>query len=476
MRGIVPAALHADDSRAPLLSYVHPPGWANPAPAPLYDLVVLGGGTAGLVCAAGAAGLGARVALVERALLGGDCLHTGCVPSKALLRAARAVLEARNGAAVGVRGSTEVDFTAVMARVAAARLALAPNDAAQRLSSLGVDVFFGSGAFEGPRSIAVDGRVLNFRRAVIATGSHPHQPPTTDHRPPTTNQLTTDTVFDLTTLPPRLLIVGAGPSGCELAEAFALLGSSVTLTDVRPRILQAEDPDAAAMVARALERCGVSLALGGVAPADPGGTVLLATGRRPSTNGLTLEAAGVHVGDAGVIVDDHLRTANRRVFAAGDVCSRHHFTHAADATARIVVANALFFGRQRVSALVIPRCIYTQPELAAVGERTGEVITVPLEDVDRAVLESAGEGFLRIWHSRGRIRGAVIVAPHAGETIGTVVAVMRRGGTLSDLANTVFPYPTASAALKRAGDTYRRGLLTPWRQRILRAYFAALRR
>ena len=445
----------------------------------MYDLVVLGGGTAGLVCAVGAAGLGARVALVERALLGGDCLHTGCVPSKALLRAARAVLESRGGAAVGVRGPVDVDFSEVMTHVRAARLALAPNDSAQRLTSLGVDVFFGSATFSSPRSVVVDGTALNFRRAVIATGSRPNHQPPGDHHPsdaPTANQYTTDTILELTALPERLLIVGAGPSGCELAQAFALLGSNVTLADVHPHILMSEDPDAAAVVARSLERCGVTMRLGKTANPNPSDTVLWATGRRPSIEGLRLEAAGIRAGDDGVAVDDYLRTTNRRVFAAGDVCSRYRFTHAADAMARIVIANALFFGRQRVSALVIPRCIYTLPELAAVGERTGEVITVSLEDVDRAVLESAGEGLLRVWHSAGRIRGASVVAPHAGEIIGIVVALLRRDGTLSDLANTVFPYPTLSAALRRAGDMYRRGLLTPWRRRILRTYFATRRR
>src|SRR5687767_5732228 len=433
-----------DDER--LLAHVHPPDWRNPTPKSTYDLVVIGGGTAGLVCAAGAAGLGARVALVERALLGGDCLNTGCVPSKALLRSARAVHDARDAAAVGVRMTTEVDFGAVMARVRERRADIAHHDSAARLSSLGVDVFLGQAAFSGPRAVMVDGRTLTFRRAVIATGGRPAVPEFlapregAPHDPPF---LTSETVFSLTEQPRELIVLGGGPIGCEMAQAFALLGTRVRLIEAGPHLLPREDGDVAAIVEGRLTRDGVHLHLGAhvtsvsrassrIAVTVDGeqvaaDTLLVAAGRAPNVEGLGLDAAGVLVGPYGVDVDDRLRTANPRIYASGDVCSRFKFTHAADALSRLVIQNALFFGRKRASDLVIPWCTFTAPEVAHVGITMDEAssagdgtITIPLTNVDRAVLDEDTEGFLRVHHRHGRIRGATIVAPHAGEIIGTV--------------------------------------------------------
>lgn len=467
---------------ADLLSYLHPPDWVNPRPAPIYDLVVIGGGPAGLVCAAGAAGLGARVALVERHRLGGDCLNTGCVPSKALLRSARVVHEALSGRDLGIRATTHVDFGAVMQRVRDRRLALAPHDSAGRFASLGVDVLFGDASFDNERTVVVRAHGtgeavsrLRFSRAVITAGSRPAVPdlPGLAGRA----YLTSDTLFELTEQPATLLIIGAGAVGCEMAQAFALLGTQVTLADPASRVLSREDPDASAIVARALQRAGVRLELG-APPAIGDATVLVAAGRTPNTDGLNLAAAGIDANGSGVTVDDRLRTSNRRVFAAGDVCSPYRFTHAADAMARIVIQNALFHGRKRVSDLVIPWCTYTFPEVAHVGAATdaGAVITVPLADVDRGVTDDEGEGFVRIRHERGQILGATIVARQAGELIGHVAQLMDNDGTLGDLSTTVFPYPTVGEALRKAGDQYRRGSLTPMLQGILRRYFAVTRR
>ncbi len=489
-----------DEHNQRLLAQVHPDNWKNPDPAPIYDLVVIGGGTAGLVCAAGAAGLGARVALVERALLGGDCLNTGCVPSKALLRSARAVHEARTAKAVAVHTTVDVDFAAVMTRLRAVRADIAHNDSAARFASLGVDVFLGQASFTGPRAITVSGgsertrpttstlptpATLRFRRAVIATGSRPVGRVLSDPAPPPIPGLagisyfTSENIFSLTSQPKHLLIIGAGPIGCEMAQAFALLGSRVTLVDSAPRVLSGEDEDASRVIAAQLEHDGVTIVTKGGGMRDlmtAADTVLVATGRTPNVEGLNLQAAGINAGAAGIHVDDRLRTSNHRVFAAGDVCSTFKFTHAADAMARIVIQNALFFGRRRASALVIPWCTYTFPEVAHVGVSSGQAITIPLTEVDRAIVDDETDGFVRIHHEQGRIIGATIVAPHAGELIGHVADVMRRGGSVGDLSAVIFPYPTVAEALRKAGDSYRRLGLTPRIRRLLRYYFRLTRR
>jgi pyruvate/2-oxoglutarate dehydrogenase complex dihydrolipoamide dehydrogenase (E3) component len=486
-----------------LLDHVRPSSFRNPSPAPMYDLVVIGGGTAGLVCAAGAAGLGARVALVERARLGGDCLNTGCVPSKALLRSARVVAESRLGASLGIQSAATPDFPAVMARLRARRADLAPADSAERLTSLGIDVFFGSASFSGRRSVTVAAAEnnptrsdLRFRKAVIATGSRPTVPNIPGLA--ATPFLTNESVFDLTAQPRELIVIGAGPSGCELAQAFARLGTRVTMIESGSRVLPREDRDAADLVHARVREDGVDVRLGAQVAAarwadgrffleHDGRTlsadaVLVASGRAPRLDALHLEAAGVKYGPQGVTVDDRLRTSNPRVYAAGDVCSKYKFTHAADAMARIVVRNALFFGRARVSSLVIPWCTFTSPEVGRVGEAGdeaaaggAEAITIRLSSVDRAVVDEATDGFVRVHHRRGRIIGATIVAPDAGELVSTVAVAMRYGGSLSDLSSSVFPYPTLSIALRQAGDVYRRSTLTPTLRSALQYYFHVFR-
>jgi pyruvate/2-oxoglutarate dehydrogenase complex dihydrolipoamide dehydrogenase (E3) component len=493
-----------DDAR--LREHVHPPDWRNPSPAARYDLVVIGGGTAGLVCAAGAAGLGARVALVERALLGGDCLNTGCVPSKSLLRSARTASETHRASALGVTAPGPPDFQAVMARLRATRADLAPHDSAARLRSLGVDVFFGTAAFSGPSSIAIRSSdtnatddssiLLRFRKAVIATGSRPSVPDIPGLAG--TPFLTSDTLFDLTDRPTSLVVIGAGPTGCEMAQAFARLGTRVTLIESSSHVLPNEDAEAGAILGDRLRRDGVELRLGtaitaarwsqgcfaleSAGPAMSAEAVLVATGRTPRIDGLGLDAAGVALDVHGVTADDFLRTTNGRVFAAGDVCSPRKFTHMADAMARIVIQNALFFGRRRVSALVVPSCTFTSPQVAHVGRSStdaaasgADTITIPLSSVDRAVVDEATDGFVRIHHSGGRLVGATIVAPEAGEMVGTVALAMQHGHGLADFASVSFPYPTVSLALRQAGDAYRRSRLTPSVRALLRYYLSAFR-
>ncbi len=488
----MPMLVEGDAADAALIASVHPPAWINPTPRGRYNLVVLGGGTAGLVSAVGAASLGARVALVERHWLGGDCLNVGCVPSKAVIRAARAAHDARAAADVGVRvGTVEVDFAAAMARMRRLRAGIAPHDSATRLAGLGIDVFFGDARFVGREVVEVAGQPLRFARAVIATGARAVVPAVPGLAE--AGYLTNETVFALTARPGRLAVVGGGPIGCELAQAFRRLGSEVVIVDRGEHLLSRDDPDARAIVRERLVAEGVELVLGAelrrverdrTLIVDRGrgeervcaDQILVATGRAPNVGDLGLDAAGIVATARGIEVDDHLRTANRRVFAAGDVASRFQFTHAADAMARIVLQNALFFGRKRVSALTIPWCTFTDPEVAHVGlsaedaARRADVVTltVPLADVDRAILDGETTGFARVHADRrGRILGATLVSRHAGETIGELALAMTHGLRLGAVASTIHPYPTQAEAVRKLGDAYQRTRLTPRLRRVL---------
>ena len=491
-----------------LLAQVHPPDWVNPEPTGRHNLVVVGGGTAGLVCAAGAAGLGARVALIERHLLGGDCLNAGCVPSKALIRASRAVHEARNGGLFGVRGGEriEADFTATMERLRRLRAGLARHDSALRFrDQLGVDVFLGQGTFASADSVEVEGHTLRFDRAVVCTGARAEIPPVPGLAE--AGCLTNETLFALNRLPPRLAILGGGPIGCEMAQAFARFGSQVHLIEHGPRLLGRADPEAGDILHRAFGREGIELHLASrvvavrvegeerVVQLEQAGAerdlrvdaILVAAGRAANVEGLGLDRAGVEFDHSGVRVDDRLRTANPRIFAAGDICSPFKFTHAADAQARIVIANALFPGRQRASALVVPWCIYTDPEVAHVGLDEAAAasqgiavttLTVPLNTVDRAVLDGETEGFARVHLRRGsdRILGATLVGRHAGESISEFTLAMTNGLGLGAIGRTIHPYPTQAEAIRKLADAYNRTRLTPTIKSILSAWLGWRRR
>ena len=580
-----------DEHNARLIELVHPPDWVNPTPTGRYNLVVIGAGTAGLVTAAGAAGLGAKVALIERHLMGGDCLNVGCVPSKALISAARAAASVRRAGELdfskaplspedGGEGTgratvnahsafrtphSALDFPRIMDRLRRLRADIAPNDSATRFKSLGVDVFLGEGRFTGLDTIEVAGQTLRFKTAVIATGARATRPETPGLAD--VGYLTNETVFELTSLPPRMAIVGGGPIGCELAQAFARLGSQVTLIEQSHQLLGREDKDAARLVQESLERDGVRVLLNTVVeyvasemsspvpsppssgerarvrgpssketlltlavsspaaqpstldpqaasesppnplPSKAGGEgtgsktlfvkqggetievtadeILVAAGRTPNLEGLNLEAVGVQTTSRGVVVDDRLRTTNQQIFAAGDVCSPFKFTHAADFMARIVIQNALFFGRAKASSLVIPWCTYTSPEVAQVGltelaaAEQGVAVKAFVQDlrhIDRAILEGSTStaGFVKILVKAGsdQVVGATIVAEHAGEMIGEIVLAITNKIGLGRLAATIHPYPTVAEAIRKCGDDYNRTRLTPFVKRLFQRWLA----
>lgn len=497
-----------DEHNRTLLQHTHPPDWTNPEPRGRYQLLVVGGGTGGLVTAAIGAALGARVALVERNFLGGDCLHVGCVPSKALLGAAHAWHAAREAASRfgGPDAAGAGRFAAAMERMRRIRAEISPHDSAQRFADLGVDVFLGDATFVAEDAAEVEGVRLEFRRAVVAAGTRAVVPPIDGLED--AGYLTNESVFSLTSLPERLVVMGAGPIGCELAQAFARLGSRVTLLDIAPRVLPNDDPDAAALVEAALRRDGVEFLAGahatrverddrgarrvrvlcdGEERSVVGDELLVAVGRAPNVDGLGLERAGVRF-DArrGVEVDDRLRTSSKRIYAVGDIAATpFKFTHAADAHARLAIRNALFFGRGKASELVVPWATYTRPELAHVGlgweqarERDDvETLTVPFAEVDRARLDGDSEGFLRIHLQRGgdRILGATLVGEHAGELVSHIATAMTQGLGLHALGETIFPYPTRAEILRRAADQHRRGRLTPRVSKALEWFFRLMR-
>ncbi len=485
-----------DEHNTRMLDLLHPKEWIDPEPKDMFNLVVIGGGAGGLISAAGAAGVGARVALIESHLLGGDCLTVGCVPSKLLLRCAKAAAAVRNASEFGVNvsGEVSVDFDFVMERLRRLRAGIAPVDSAQRYSEkLGVDIFIGKGKFTGKNTIEVNGKTLNFAKAVVATGGTASVPPI-----PGLSQapyLTNANIFNLTELPARMGVIGAGPIGMELAQAFQRLGSQVTVFSRDAKILPKEDPDAAKIVEESMRHDGVTFAYnvkykgvesrGGKPPIsvtveDPDGertlefdALLVATGRKPNVTGLGLEEAGIEF-DArtGVKVTDRMQTTNPNVYAVGDVASKYQFTHMSDFGARLVIRNALFFGRDKFSDLLIPWATYTEPEVAHVGlyekdleERGIEFTTISrhFDDVDRAIVDSETEGFVKIHVKKGsdQILGATIVGSHAGDMISEITVAMQAGMGLGKLASVIHPYPTAAEAIRQCGDAYNRSRLTP---------------
>jgi pyruvate/2-oxoglutarate dehydrogenase complex dihydrolipoamide dehydrogenase (E3) component len=486
-----------------LLANVHPPDWVNPQPAAVYDLVVIGAGTAGLVVAAGAAGLGLglKIALIERHLMGGDCLNFGCVPSKTIIRSARTIGEIWRGQELGITAQgINIDFGAVMERMRRIRSEIAHADSATRFKHLGVDVFLGDGNFASKDTVTVGERVLKFKKAVIATGTRaaiPEIPGLVE-----AGYLTNETVFSLVERPPRLAVIGGGPIGCELAQTFGRLGCEVVLLHRGSRILNKEDSAAAEILQQVLIKEGVKLILDcqlqQVSATEAGKTItynsdgksetitvdqiLIGAGRTPNIEHLYLAAAGVASDAKGVQVNDYLQTTNPKIFAAGDVCMKWQFTHAADAAARIVIKNTLFspfgLGKSKLSNLVMPWVTYTDPEIAHVGMSEDDVrqagiefnpIRISLSNIDRAITDGETEGFVKIIHRQGsdEILGATIVSSHAGESISHITTAMVNNIGLSKLSNTIQPYPTQADAIKKAADAYRKTLLTPRNQLLL---------
>ncbi|MEM1296463.1 MAG: FAD-containing oxidoreductase [Verrucomicrobiota bacterium] len=489
-----------DEHNIKLLDNTHPKEWLDPDPGNKYNLVVIGAGAGGLVTAAGSAGVGARVALIESHLLGGDCLNVGCVPSKALISAARVAATARNAAEFGVNtGEVTVDFPKVMERLRRLRAGISPVDSAERFTrELGVDVYMGWARFTGPNTVEVNGKTLTFAKAVVATGGTAAIPPIEGLAE--APYLTNATVFNLTELPQRFGVIGAGPIGMELAQSFQRFGADVTVFSRQNGILPKEDPDAAKIVEDAMRKDGVNFVLNAnykrVLSNGPGNPVsvvyehdsaektiefdglLVAAGRKPNVKGLGLEEVGVEYDQRmGVKVDDQLRTTNSSIFAVGDVASKYQFTHMADFMARIVIRNALFFGKDKVSDLLIPWSTYTDPEVAHVGlyeqdlkEREIEYTTIKktFEHLDRAILEGETEGFVKLHLKKGsdKILGATIVGPHAGDMISEISVAMKSEMGLGSLAGVIHPYPTLSEAIRQAGDLYNKTRLTPTVKKI----------
>ena len=491
-----------DEHNVKLLDNVHPKKWVDPKPKANYNLVVIGAGAGGLVSSAGAAGVGAHVALIESHLLGGDCLNVGCVPSKALIRCAKAAAAVREADKYGVKisGEVSVDFGKVMERMRRLRASISPNDSATRYSKeFGVDVFIGKGKFTGPNTVEVNGKNLNFSKAIVASGGSAAIPPIPGLKD--APYLTNATVFNLTELPARLGVIGAGPIGMELAQSFQRFGSQVTVFIRRKGILPKEDPDAALIVEKSMRRDGVNFienikykrieSYDGKSPitvvvkengADRKVVVdalLIATGRKPNVEGLSLEKVGVEFDRrSGVKVNDKLQTTNPNIFAVGDVASIYQFTHMADFMARTVIKNALFFGRDKVSSFLIPWATYTEPEVAHVGlyEKDLKECNIAYEtykrefdDVDRAILEGDTEGFVKIYVEKGsdKILGGTIVGGHAGDMISEISVAMRAKMGLGTLASAIHPYPTEAEAIRQCGDAYNRTRLTPTIKKIL---------
>jgi pyruvate/2-oxoglutarate dehydrogenase complex dihydrolipoamide dehydrogenase (E3) component len=466
-----------------------------------YDLVVLGAGTAGIVASTYAAGLGARVALAEQSVPGGDCLFTGCIPSKSLLAAANLAEGMRRADRVGLEPvEPRVDLRLVMEHVRSAIDAAGRPDTPAALEARGIDVIQARGRFTGPGRLDVGGRELRWRAAVLATGSPPRLPNVPGLAE--ANPLTTETVWELEDLPQRLAILGGGPSGVELGQAFARLGSEVTIVETEPRLLPALDAEAAALVAVALERDGVALRAGTTVAGVEAGQLrvaerdetisfdrlLVTGGRRASTAGLGLESVGVELDERGFVkADRRLRTTGNHIWAAGDVLGGLQFTHVAGHQGAAAALNALLRARRSYSPTAVPRVVFCDPEVVAVGlgehDARSELGSAPVvlrhdyAEADRAITEGRAYGFAKlVCDRRGRLMGAVVAAPHAGEVAGTLSRLVRERARVSDLAETVHAYPTYAEGPARAAESwFWRSYLTPRNRRALRPLLAALR-
>ncbi len=497
-----------DEYNQALINNVHPPDWKNPVPEGRYNLVVLGAGTGGLITALIASSLGAKVALIERHLMGGDCLNVGCVPSKAVIRSAHRVHEARAAKELGLGVPDEQlpDFDAAMRWMRDVRSRISHEDSAERYSNeFGIDIFLGNARFTGNGTVDVDGTKLEYAKAVIATGARAVAPPIPGLAE--TGYLDNETVFNLTERPKRIAVIGAGPIGCELTQSFRRLGSEVWILERADQILTREDPDAAKIVQDAFVAEGVNLVFKcAIQSVEKRGNekvihvscpekgereivvdeILVGAGRAPNVEGMGLEEVGVEFDPrAGVTVDDGLRTTNSKIWAVGDVCMQWKFTHAADAAAKIVVQNALFavgpIGKKKLSDLIMPWCTYTDPEIAHVGmyERDAkekgleiDTYTAQMAEANRAVTDGQEEGFVKVHVKKGtdQIVGATIVAAHAGDLITQLTMAMQSKIGLGGFTNFIYPYPTQAEAIKRAAGAYTRTRLTPTVKRLFEGW------
>lgn len=468
---------------------------------PEFDLCVIGGGSGGLVVAAGGAALGAKVVLIEKRALGGDCLYHGCVPSKTLLHSAKVARTMRMAARFGLEPfSPRIEMSAVMERVASVIQAIAPHDSPERFRSLGVEVLFGSGQFLDPCTFKINGRTITARHFVLATGSRPAIPPLDGLG--SIPYLTNETVFALNGPVPRLIVLGGGPLGIEMAQAFCRLGSEVQVVERGNQILPREDPDLAQVLADQLLEEGIQLHLGQGALRVEGQAdglrlwlkpeqgqekplsathLLVAAGRQPNVEGLGLEAAGVVLVNGRILTDPYLRTTNQRIFACGDVTSPYQFTHVAEHQAGVILRNALFHLKARAEERIIPWCTFTDPELARVGLSEGQskaqgipyrAYTYPFEEIDRAQTEGEPGGFIKIITlPRGRLLGAAIVGPRAGELIHEYVLALSKKMKASDLARPIHIYPTLAQINRAVAEVPLKQALTPKVKRWIKLLF-----
>ncbi|MBW2276633.1 MAG: FAD-dependent oxidoreductase [Deltaproteobacteria bacterium] len=446
-----------------------------------YDLAVIGGGSAGLTAAFAAGRIGARVVLVDKQRLGGDCTHTGCIPSKALIKAAKVAHTVRTASRFGVKASSaEVDFAGVMAHVKQAIETVEAGETPEILADKGVDVMFGGATFLSPTRLKVGDEEIEADHSIIAVGASAAAPPIPGLEE--TGYLDNHSLFSIEELPARLAIIGGGPIGVEMGQAFARLGSKVTIIEAGPRILGRDDAELATLLmvrlADELEVMTESRVVGALAREEhkvvrvsrdgaevevEADAILVAAGRRPRFDGLGLEAAGVEIGKRGIAIDSTLRTTAKNIWAAGDCVGQMQFTHFAEAQARVAVRNALFTGSSKFDGEVMPWTTFADPELAHVGlteeqarEAHGDraqVYRYSYADLDRAITEGEGFGLAKVvCDTKGKILGASMLGPHSGEAISEIVVAMNQGIGLSELAKSVHPYPTMNRIVRRLGD------------------------
>jgi pyruvate/2-oxoglutarate dehydrogenase complex dihydrolipoamide dehydrogenase (E3) component len=470
------------------LRRVRPEDWENPAPRNVYDLAIVGAGPAGLAAAESAARLGFSVALIERYRLGGTSLNAGSVPSKAIIRTSRVYGAMRDADEFGAPVPKEpaLEFGEVMARMRRLRTRIAEYHSVHELTALGVEIFFGAARFGGADTLIVGDAQVHFKKALIATGARPWIPDIPGLEQ--TGYRTSGTIFEMAALPKRLAVIGGGPLGCEVAQAFCGLGAHVTIVQNDPKFLPREERDAAEILSRSMARDGVEIRLNttvvgarrengakiletvsnGVKGEIPADEILLSTGRAPNIEDLNLEAADVAFdAERGIAVDDFLRSTNSNVYAAGDACLALKFTNAAQYSARIAVRNALMEAKQRHSSLAIPWCTYCNPEIAHIGLHVWEAreqsipiksFTVMMHDVDRAITDGQDVGFVKIHLAEGsdRVLGATIVASRASELINEMAVIMSAGIGMNALADVAHAYPAESEAIMLAAQAYRR--------------------
>lgn len=464
------------------------------------DIAIIGGGPAGLVAASVAGQLGLRVTLVEKSgKLGGDCLHTGCVPSKTLLHLAQTVRQTRQAVHDGLLSSMPaVDFGAAIDRVRTVIEQIQQHDDPERFRGYGCEVRFGAARFTGARELEVDGERISARRFLIATGSAPAIPPVPGLADAGFD--TSDTIFTRRELPPRLVVLGAGPIGVELAQAFARFGSRVTLVERAGQVLPASDSAVAGVLQAALEAEGIvvrtAAEVHGVRRdgnsrqlqlADgstlEGERILVATGRRPALADLGLDTAGVVHDSTGIRVDARQRTSQRHIFAAGDVCGPYPFTHMAEYQAGVALANMVFRVPKKADYRVVPRVVYTDPEVAVVGLEPGaadamgiryDTVGLPVGEVDRAITDGCTRGFCRLLIRRGRLIGASLVGPHAGELIHELALAMQVNARVRDISALIHAYPTQAQIHRRAVNRQYAHLLQSRRLRLLARWLSRL--